>query len=748
MIGTGESGLPFYNPFRMLKLSAHAWEDAVTGNLNLTTLVSVPFYFAISVLYMVGFPVVASQMATFWLVLVVGSLSVYYLTLLTIPGRNSFAMFAGLFYMLNPFSMVNIWNRLQYSYMFFYALMPLALLFYIKGLNTHKTTYVLYINLASFAFLSAFAVVPFIGTFWLVLSSCFIFYILTNLHNRSEIVYSVKFSLLAICLWLLLNFWWITQFLIGSGYVFTAYMSPTSNLAILSGISQSLGSLSFVIRLIHREFFINMRPVWGNIYFSDVFITISFLIPLLVFSSMLLKPRNKLVSYFTFLSILGLFLAKGAAPPFGELFQWIFVNIPAFQVFRNPFEKFGIILPLGYAPLFGVGLSLLHRWMKGHANISIAFSRRIRTNFRNMVADITIISICFLILGAYVWPMWNGWVFTSSIKPANNVEIGDYVSIPPYYKEANSWLTNQRGIFRLVVLPIDGIGITHNWTYGYAGVELSNQLLDVSSISASYGVLYIDDIVSKLEQTLLDNPASFWKVMALLNAKYVMVRSDIDHAERNMRAPQEIKQALLKTKYINYVRSFGKLDFYKLNDDCFLDRIYVTNQFAFSKDVSTMLSTDIQNESFMPGDCILFLRSQSNMNNMRLLDNLKTEGLHKPNISFEKVDPTRYVVHVRDAKYPYFIVFSETYHPQWKAYVNDEQVPDEYHFIANGYANSWYISKTGSYDIILEFWPQRLLYMGSAISMVTLAFCVIYISKKQVIRLYPRLLRKKPSHEA
>ena len=111
-------------------------------------------------------------------------------------------------------------------------------------------------------------------------------------------------------------------------------------------------------------------------------------------------------------------------------------------------------------------------------------------------------------------------------------------------------------------------------------------------------------------------------------------------------------------------------------------------------------------------------------------------------IVYQKIDSTKYVVHV-NASNPFFLVFSESYNKNWIAYANGEQIPNEQHFMANSYANAWYVNKTGSYDITLEFLPQKLFYAGSAISIITLIFCVFYISKDKIKALYSRHAKKK-----
>jgi len=68
---------------------------------------------------------------------------------------------------------------------------------------------------------------------------------------------------------------------------------------------------------------------------------------------------------------------------------------------------------------------------------------------------------------------------------------------------------------------------------------------------------------------------------------------------------------------------------------------------------------------------------------------------------------------------------------------------NENHSVVNGYANSWTINPNeicvdnskcvknadGTYDLelIVEFWPQRLFYIGAFVSSITLFGCLVYL---------------------
>jgi hypothetical protein len=142
------------------------------------------------------------------------------------------------------------------------------------------------------------------------------------------------------------------------------------------------------------------------------------------------------------------------------------------------------------------------------------------------------------------------------------------------------------------------------------------------------------------------------------------------------------------------------------------------------------------------GDIIFFLTEQLNENEIRNIETLELNTLYQPDISFQKLNPTKYIVHA-NASTPFSLILSESYHKDWVAYVDGQQVPDEYHFTANGYANGWYINKTGMFTITLEFWSQNLFYIGSAISIVTLILCILFVSKDKIKIMYQKYVKNK-----
>ncbi len=83
-----------------------------------------------------------------------------------------------------------------------------------------------------------------------------------------------------------------------------------------------------------------------------------------------------------------------------------------------------------------------------------------------------------------------------------------------------------------------------------------------------------------------------------------------------------------------------------------------------------------------------------------------------PSVSCEEVNPCRYIAHVNCTQ-PFLLVFSESYHPLWKAYVDNNEISP---MIVDSIANGFFINKTGSFDVTLYFTGQEGANIGLVIS--------------------------------
>lgn len=110
-----------------------------------------------------------------------------------------------------------------------------------------------------------------------------------------------------------------------------------------------------------------------------------------------------------------------------------------------------------------------------------------------------------------------------------------------------------------------------------------------------------------------------------------------------------------------------------------------------------------------------------------------------PKISYTSINPTKYIVHVQGASTNFVLGFQESYNTGWKIYYVDKKnpgisdlimplfLPEKNHFITNQYTNSWLVYRKGTYDLVIEYVPQRIFYIGIIVSLISLSGCLVCI---------------------
>lgn len=94
-----------------------------------------------------------------------------------------------------------------------------------------------------------------------------------------------------------------------------------------------------------------------------------------------------------------------------------------------------------------------------------------------------------------------------------------------------------------------------------------------------------------------------------------------------------------------------------------------------------------------------------------------------PTLTYESINPTEFLVSVNSQK-PFFLVFLQSYDSQWTAYADGKALPE--HFIGNGYANSWYVNKTGHFTITLRYSPQALYDLSKVVTVISFVTVIIF----------------------
>jgi len=109
--------------------------------------------------------------------------------------------------------------------------------------------------------------------------------------------------------------------------------------------------------------------------------------------------------------------------------------------------------------------------------------------------------------------------------------------------------------------------------------------------------------------------------------------------------------------------------------------------------------------------------------------NIYLDNLFKPKYApeikkYDQISPVKYTVSIENNGGPFLLIFSESYHPMWKAYMDGEEISSiPVYSIVNGF----YIKKTGSFDITIYFIGQTYANVGLEISTTTLITTSVFL---------------------
>ncbi len=197
-----------------------------------------------------------------------------------------------------------------------------------------------------------------------------------------------------------------------------------------------------------------LHPNWPENLFGRVhFLQPEFLvIPILAFASFMMNDQrlkikehnsfiihhSSFIRYFVFLSLLGVFFAKGVNPPLGGIFSWMFVHVPGFIMFRDP-TKFYLYIAIGYSILIPLTLYLIQKRMN-----DFRLKMNDKVNFRK---SFIIYHLSFIIFFVF-------WLFTIRALFAGEVQ-GNFkpVVISQDYVHLKELLVNDKTPYRTLWLP-------------------------------------------------------------------------------------------------------------------------------------------------------------------------------------------------------------------------------------------------------------------------------------------------------
>lgn len=237
--------------------------------------------------------------------------------------------------------------------------------------------------------------------------------------------------------WRRLLYYWVlamgTVAVLHSYWVLPFYLFKL--LYIPKGITSGSGFAFFSFADFSHAFSF-LHPNWPeNIFGKVYFLQPEFLLyPLVAFGGLLVvytksftkrKEETALYLFFSFIALVGIFLAKGATEPLGWINVWLFSHIPEFNLFRDP-TKFYLFIALSYSLLIPLTANFLYDALQT----------------KKVYQFITVVVLTFLM-----------------ILPVRDAVLGKlggtftYIAIPQEYTKLGDMLSPQKSFFRTLWIP-------------------------------------------------------------------------------------------------------------------------------------------------------------------------------------------------------------------------------------------------------------------------------------------------------
>jgi arabinofuranan 3-O-arabinosyltransferase len=107
-----------------------------------------------------------------------------------------------------------------------------------------------------------------------------------------------------------------------------------------------------------------------------------------------------------------------------------------------------------------------------------------------------------------------------------------------------------------------------------------------------------------------------------------------------------------------------------------------------------------------------------------------------PRISYRRVSPAEFRIHVSRARRPFLLVATETFASGWRVESPGRDARGVTHVRVNGYANGWRIPWAGSYDLTIRYGPERLAKLARRLDLVAVPLGIL------ALFWWPRSLRR------
>jgi hypothetical protein len=607
MIGFIDTPVPF-DPISSFSSRLYTWRVQEVYGWDGTWDIPCMPYYALQALFMgTGLPVGVGQRIWYILVFSLSGWSMYYLisNILGDKNRRLASLISAMFYMYNPFMAAYHFVPGTVTPIYFtYATLPFILALYIKGLSDERNVlknFVL-IGLASITLAVGKVQQTVLSTYPFLF--CLIFFIIWK-RNRRDVCYGIKFTVLAGITSFLINSYWILPMIYNMHEIFSTM------------IGKQVAMLGF-----GEENFFNILRIYqtydpfgfGAYYNSTLGIAMSFLIPLITFSALLSKPKNRWVLFFSIISLVYMIGVAGGKSPLGELYTWLIIQTLSMGINLLPTNPwpFWLFLSLSYSPLLGIGVLEVFRKIKGHEFTLKNTNQDLKFICRIHLSRIFLVATCLLIL-MNSWPILTG----------NGAGYWIPMDAPPYYYIARDWLRDQPEEFKIFLTP-PGHRIYHvKYLWNPSEFAHGDFVHGFFPKPCLYGSPKdpnpINSLPRFIQSCLAENRTEYvGKLLGLMNIKYLMLREDVDPTHGQHINYTSIKEVIKKQHGIHLEESFGKISFYK--NEFFSPRILPASAVvAVLGDIDSLIPLTYVDELALNASALFFLKDFSQQDHQKIL---------------------------------------------------------------------------------------------------------------------------------
>lgn len=507
-----------------------------------------------------------------------------------------------------------------------------------------------------------------------------------------------------------------------------------------------------------------------------IWVFLSFLSPLILILGFLHNKKKSLTFLLTalFFLISFFFLSAKVSYMGVKLYELFFLYIPAFSMFRSFTAQWLCVFSFFYALLFGQALFFLLMRLNNTKRVLLAI-------------------VLFVYIVGSAWTFINGELFNSF--QIQSKQVGKHIIMDPKYEDMLSFIRQLPFDGKIITFPLTDFNyqVIHGIGNGaYVGNSTIGQLTGVKDFAGYWHVApYIDAFLNAAKEK---NYVTLRRIFAYLNIRYIFHNSDpkiyddtfpgrpYSYVKKILPSDQKSYEEFIKPLIGEKLFESGPYRLYSIDDMVYIPHFYIPKEVVVYKNDPKYNNQYAAASSFI-------LDKNKNINQRTIFVETNTCEVKShldlickksvlfdsiPQISFKKINPLKYYIKVINAKAPFVLVLSESFHKSWKVFespdlfdigpaiksyfdgeikegrreniffnkrsfetINLKSIPEEQHFTVNGYANAWLIKpedvkKIGNYTLIVEMTEQRIFFLMTPLSIFVLLLLFMLVYKRRI----------------